>query len=45
MFYSLEHSYFGYCFGFRASNFEFLTEKRGFRSSTTYIYQVNSFRC
>jgi hypothetical protein len=43
MFYSLEHSYFGYCFGLipagsfaRASNFEFLTEKWGFRSSTSY---------
>jgi hypothetical protein len=39
MFYTLEHSYFGYCFFFRASNFEFLTEKWGFRSSTNYVIE------
>jgi hypothetical protein len=27
MFLSLEHLYFGHCFGFRDSDFEFLTEK------------------
>jgi len=27
MFLSLEHSYFGYCFGFRALDFGFPTEK------------------
>jgi len=30
MFLSLEYFYFCHCFGFRASDFEFLTEKLGF---------------
>jgi len=30
MFLSFEHSYFGYCFVFRASDFEFLTGILGF---------------
>jgi len=33
MFLSFEHSCFGYCFVFRASDFEFLTEKPGFSVS------------
>jgi len=40
---SLKNLYFGHCFGFRASDFEFLTEKTGF-SVKHYISNQISFQ-
>ncbi len=42
MFFSLGHLYFGYCFLFRASDFEFLTEKTEFSVKHYIIHNVSS---